>query len=41
MFFEACDIYNTVSSFEVIKISLEWKSKALVQLLANLTNYKM
>ena len=31
MFFEACDIYNPVSSLEVIWRYLEWKSKTLVQ----------
>ena len=42
MFFEACDIYNPcVSSSEVILRFLEWKSKTLVQHLANLTNCEM
>ena len=42
MFFEACDIYNPVSAvLQVIWRFLEWKSKTLVQHLANLTNCEM
>ena len=42
MVFEACDICNPVPVvLEVIWRFLEWKSKTLVQHLANITNWEM